>query len=132
MDLCAIAKGHSVDRVAALLERRGYRHSLVEIGGELRARGQKAAGAWFHVGIEAPITDWRAVYTVITLQMARWRPLADHRKYFELQGAALRAHHRPTEGQRPGADHASRADEEERYQQQENGGKRDADTGKRA
>ena len=40
VDLSSIAKGWAIDRVAQLLERRGYTNFLVEAGGELRARGR--------------------------------------------------------------------------------------------
>ncbi|MEW6159236.1 MAG: FAD:protein FMN transferase [Verrucomicrobiota bacterium] len=39
IDLSSIAKGWAIDHVSAFLDRRGYTNFLVEIGGELRARG---------------------------------------------------------------------------------------------
>lgn len=42
LDFSGIAKGWAVDRVSARLEREGARAHLVEIGGELKARGLKA------------------------------------------------------------------------------------------
>ena len=41
LDFSGIAKGWAVDRVSARLEREGARAHLVEIGGELKARGLK-------------------------------------------------------------------------------------------
>jgi thiamine biosynthesis lipoprotein len=41
LDLSGIAKGWAVDQVSARLEREGARAHLVEIGGELKARGLK-------------------------------------------------------------------------------------------
>lgn len=49
IDLSSIAEGWSADQVAELLERRGYTNFLVEIGGELRARGR------WTVAIEHPM-----------------------------------------------------------------------------
>ncbi len=40
LDFSSIAVGWAIDQVAQQLERRGYRHFLVEAGGELRARGR--------------------------------------------------------------------------------------------
>ena len=40
IDLSAIAKGFAVDVLARLLESKGVDHYLIEIGGEIRARGQ--------------------------------------------------------------------------------------------
>src|SRR5690606_33255612 len=41
LDVCGIAKGWAVDRVSRLLSQRGATVHLVEIGGELKARGLK-------------------------------------------------------------------------------------------
>ena len=46
-DLSAVAKGFAVDAVSRDLALRGHVDHLVEIGGELRARGRRADGeAW--------------------------------------------------------------------------------------
>lgn len=56
LDLCGIAKGHAVDRVAALLSGLGHEAFLVDIGGEFAARGRRPDGAGWRVGIENPLT----------------------------------------------------------------------------
>ena len=48
LDLSGIAKGHAVDRVSAVLADLGFGEHLVEVGGEIRARG-----GW-RVGVEDP------------------------------------------------------------------------------
>ena len=53
-DLSAIAKGYAVDRVAEALSEQGYRDHLVEVGGEIRARGQRQDGGVWRVAIERP------------------------------------------------------------------------------
>lgn len=60
LDLCAVAKGHAVDRVAARLDAEGIEHHLVEIGGELRGSGQRADGQPWWVDIERPPVDAQA------------------------------------------------------------------------
>lgn len=52
LDLSAIAKGHGVDELVKFLEFRGYSNLIVEIGGELRARGKKADDSNWRIGIE--------------------------------------------------------------------------------
>ena len=42
VDLSAIAKGWGVDQIALLLENRGIQNYMVEIGGEIRTKGQKS------------------------------------------------------------------------------------------
>ncbi len=53
-DLSAIAKGYAVDRIAAVLDKAGCRSYLVEIGGELRARGQHPDGRAWRAAVRRP------------------------------------------------------------------------------
>ena len=41
IDLSGVAKGYGVDCVAAVLEKRGYKNYMIEIGGETRTQGHK-------------------------------------------------------------------------------------------
>lgn len=68
VDLSGIAKGYGVDRVAMVLDRQGFRDYLVEIGGELRARGTAAGGRPWRVGIERPVEGGRVIGEVAILQ----------------------------------------------------------------
>jgi thiamine biosynthesis lipoprotein len=54
IDLSAIAKGYAVDQIGAALEGLGYPHYLVEIGGEVRARGLNRKAKPWVVGVEHP------------------------------------------------------------------------------
>jgi thiamine biosynthesis lipoprotein len=54
VDLSAIAKGYGVDAVAALLGERGLDNFMVEIGGEVFARGKNPQGEPWRIGIETP------------------------------------------------------------------------------
>ncbi len=54
LDFNAIAQGYSVDVLAQFLESKGIQHYLVEVGGELRAKGQKQDKSYWTVGIEQP------------------------------------------------------------------------------
>ena len=49
----AVAKGYAVDKVSDWLVERGYTNCLVEIGGEVAARGTKSCKLW-KVGIQVP------------------------------------------------------------------------------
>ena len=51
IDASAIAKGYSVDVVSDILEQNGVSNYLVEIGGELRLKGQNSKGLNWSVGI---------------------------------------------------------------------------------
>ena len=54
IDLSAIAKGYAVDIIGEAIEGLGYSRYLVEIGGEVRARGDNAKGRPWSVGVERP------------------------------------------------------------------------------
>ncbi|WP_080058060.1 FAD:protein FMN transferase [Spirosoma aerolatum] len=55
LDFNGIAQGYSVDLVTGLLEDHGIEHYMVEIGGEIRAKGQKDKAQPWVVGIDNPI-----------------------------------------------------------------------------
>lgn len=86
IDLSAIAKGYAVDRVAALLEDRGFGNFLVEIGGEIRASGTNADGDAWRVAIEAPDLARRGSYAVVELTDIGVATSGDYRNYFERDG----------------------------------------------
>ena len=54
LDFNSVAKGYTVDLLAALAERFGARNYIVDIGGEVRCRGVNRTGGAWRVGIETP------------------------------------------------------------------------------
>jgi thiamine biosynthesis lipoprotein len=87
LDLSAIAKGHAVDRVAAMLARRfGFDDSLVEVGGELRGSGIKPDGQPWWVMLETPphaVADAGAVQTRVALHGLSVATSGDYRRFFQ-------------------------------------------------
>lgn len=65
INMSGVAKGYAVDRVADLLDTKELVNYLVEVGGELRARGENGRGSFWTVGIEQP-SENLAVSTVQT------------------------------------------------------------------
>lgn len=57
LDLNSIAKGYVVDMVAEWLEREGCANYIVEIGGEIRAKGVNAKGVAWRVGVDTPFDN---------------------------------------------------------------------------
>lgn len=53
-DLSSIGKGYGVDQIAAVLDRHRIEHYLVEVGGELKARGSNEEHMPWSVSIEVP------------------------------------------------------------------------------
>ncbi len=86
LDLSAIAKGHGVDVVADHLISIGYLNHLVEIGGEMRAGGDKLdLGPW-RVAIEKPVEHDRAIQQVIEVTNIGIATSGDYRNYREING----------------------------------------------
>lgn len=56
LDVNAIAQGYSVDVVCRFFNDLGFKNYLVEIGGEVRARGTKAGAPW-RIGIDKPVDN---------------------------------------------------------------------------
>lgn len=59
LDLSAIAKGYAVDRVSKSLTELGYRQHMVEVGGEVLAKGERGNGGPWRVEIERPVASKR-------------------------------------------------------------------------
>jgi thiamine biosynthesis lipoprotein len=89
-DLSAIAKGYAVDAVSGDLVRLGYRSHLVEVGGELRARGHKPNGSPWRVAIEVPeASGRRAVHRAVPLVDRAMATSGDYRNYYEQDGVRI-------------------------------------------
>ncbi|MEN9919366.1 MAG: hypothetical protein RL662_1802 [Bacteroidota bacterium] len=58
----AIAKGYSVDVIASLLQSYGIDDYMIEIGGEISAKGVNNKGECWHIGIERP-DDVRSLFS---------------------------------------------------------------------
>lgn len=54
LDFNAIAKGYTLDRVGAFFDNRGIKNYLIEIGGEILAKGYRIDGKSWRVGIDNP------------------------------------------------------------------------------
>lgn len=66
-DPCGIAKGRALDLMAARLTDAGHRDFLIDLGGELAARGQHPAGRPWQVAIEDPRPGIDAAAAIIAL-----------------------------------------------------------------
>lgn len=86
VDVSAIAKGYAVDRVADYLETQGIHRYLVEVGGELRAKGRNARGVPWRIAIEKPVTGHRTIHTVVEIAGNAVATSGDYRNYFEENG----------------------------------------------
>jgi len=89
VDLSAIAKGYGVDRVAAALEAAGQLEYMVEVGGEVRARGRNRNGEVWRIGIERPDELGREVHAAIPLADLALATSGDYRNFRMLGGRRI-------------------------------------------
>jgi FAD:protein FMN transferase len=84
LDFSAVAKGYGVDEIAALIEQAGFKHYMVEIGGELRLKGENPAGKPWRIGVESPKPNGKPIPINVTdIGVAT---SGDYRNFFEKDG----------------------------------------------
>jgi thiamine biosynthesis lipoprotein len=82
LDLSGVAKGHAVDLVSAQLEALGFDRYLIDVGGELKARGRKSDGSLWRVGIERPVPGQRQLQRVLAVDGGAIATSGDYRNFF--------------------------------------------------
>lgn len=81
-DFNATAKGYGVDLVGDFLELKGVKNYLVEIGGEIRAKGKNEKNKFWSVGIEEPNFDGsRSLQKVTQLENEAIATSGNYRKF---------------------------------------------------
>ena len=89
LDYNSIAQGYSVDVVADYLSSKGIVDYLVEIGGELTAKGVNSDSDFWWIGIDKPSeeTDYNSRYQIILpLENSSLATSGNYRKYKEIDG----------------------------------------------
>jgi thiamine biosynthesis lipoprotein len=85
LDLNAIAQGYSVDIVSDYLRNLGIKHHLVEIGGEVKACGDKGGTPW-RIGIDRPednnILPGEDLQAIISLKDRSLATSGNYRKFY--------------------------------------------------
>tara|TARA_R110002124_G_scaffold155440_2_gene322643 strand:- start:2304 stop:3281 length:978 start_codon:yes stop_codon:yes gene_type:complete len=82
LDFNSIAKGFGVDVVGRFLETKNVQNYLVEIGGEIRAKGKNKKGNFWKVAIEKPNTDGtQSFQSTIQLENASMATSGNYRKF---------------------------------------------------
>jgi len=61
LNFSAIAKGYACDMIAALFEREGVKNYMVDIGGEVAAKGKNPNGLCWHIAINKPEDDFSGI-----------------------------------------------------------------------
>ena len=89
LDFNAIAQGYSVDIISRYFDGKGIRSYLIEIGGEVRVRGDKAGKFW-KIGIDKPednnIIPGNELEAVISLKDRSLATSGNYRKFYVENG----------------------------------------------
>lgn len=88
VDLSGIAKGYAVDQLAAYFDRAGVENYFLEVGGELKIKGEKPGHQRWVPAIETPQDTQSQVYEVFFSNGAHIAVAGsgDYRNYFEVDG----------------------------------------------
>jgi len=82
LDFNSIAKGFGVDVIGRFLERNNIDNYLVEIGGEIRAKGKNKKDKFWRVAIEKPNVDGtQSIQTTIELKNESMATSGNYRKF---------------------------------------------------
>ncbi len=84
IDLSSIAKGYGVDVISEYFELKQIKNYLIEVGGELRASGQKPDAPW-KIAIQTPGQDTSSIHQVLVLKNYAVATSGDYRNYFDEQ-----------------------------------------------
>ena len=89
LTLDGIAKGHVVDRMAAVLDGQGSRNWLIDAGGDIRVAGSREDGSPWRIGVQDP--DKSGVYPAVTeLHRGAVATSGGYERYYDRIG---RRHH---------------------------------------
>lgn len=87
-DFNGIAQGYTVDVIAGMLENKGIKNYMIEVGGEVRAKGKNEREQYWKLGIDKPIDinadhELQAIITLVNRSMAT---SGNYRKFYEKDG----------------------------------------------
>lgn len=88
LDFNAIAQGYGVDEVGRILESKGVSAYLVDIGGEVVARGLNPRGQPWTIGINTPSETGQTdeIFTTVPLIDRALATSGNYRKFYQVEG----------------------------------------------
>jgi len=90
LDFNGIAQGLAIDVIAEKLESRGAKNYFVEIGGEIRVKGNNSEGNLWRIGIDKPIenstAEDRQIQEVVNIKDKSLATSGSYRRFYEKAG----------------------------------------------
>jgi thiamine biosynthesis lipoprotein len=81
IDLNAVAPGFAVDLLASRLAALGLENFMIDIGGEVRARGKNAEGELWRIAVEKPVDAEPEPYAIVQLRDIAVTTSGEYRHY---------------------------------------------------
>ena len=86
VDLNAIAPGYAVDLLAARLRAMRIDSFMIDIGGEVLARGRNWRGETWRIAVERPVDAKPEAYAILQLDNAAVTTSGEYRRYYDRDG----------------------------------------------
>ncbi len=89
LDFNAIAQGYTVDLIANYLDRMNILNYLIEVGGEIIAKGKNSDGKIWRIGVDKPLVDIDVdsrFQFILDLQDKALATSGNYRKFYEQDG----------------------------------------------
>jgi len=88
LDFNAIAQGYTVDVLADFLDSKKIDNYMIELGGEIKARGKNQDEKWWKIGVDKPLenSNEREIEAVIELKNKALATSGSYRKFYEKDG----------------------------------------------
>lgn len=85
LDLGAVAKGYALDRLASLMVARGMQTALIDLGGNIRVLGERAAGRPWRIAIRHPRKAGE-IYAAVPVTDKAVATSGDYQRFFTWKG----------------------------------------------
>ena len=87
----AIAKGYLVDIIGDYLYANGISQYMVEVGGEMKLKGQNAAGDSWKIGINVPLLEARSddYFTILQLENTALATSGNYQNFYVVEGKLI-------------------------------------------
>lgn len=88
IDFNAIAQGYTVDVIARLFDSKNVENYMIEIGGEVTAKGVNQHGKVWRIGIDKPISDstTRVLQAIVEIDNLSIATSGSYRKFYDKDG----------------------------------------------
>lgn len=86
IDLNGVAPGFAVDKLASIFAEHGLRNFMIDIGGEVLARGHNARGERWHIAVEKPIDAQPEPLAILQIADQSVTTSGEYRHYFVRDG----------------------------------------------